>query len=229
MPAYGFSFTPAPSTAMARAPRPPLTRWRRIQRTKYLIEHHDLPRAAIELDADGGLARVHAPRALIDACEGEGLAFMTDGCPDRNSKLEAFRDDSFAPAEEDTTSVPSAPSPPQAIYQGAAEVLDLPLCRRRGWPVLRRKIGGGAVYLDRDQLFYVYVFEGRTKGGDVRISLRVSQGIIDALAVRGSSRRAGQQLVGLSIATLESGADGRNPADVVGELLATGGPSEWVT
>ncbi len=39
-------------------------------------------------------------------------------------------------------------------HQNAADVLDLPLCRRRGWPVLRRRIGGGAVYLDRHQLFY---------------------------------------------------------------------------
>ncbi len=39
-------------------------------------------------------------------------------------------------------------------HQHAADVLDLALCRRRGWPVLRRRIGGGAVYLDRHQLFY---------------------------------------------------------------------------
>ena len=39
-------------------------------------------------------------------------------------------------------------------HQNAADILDLALCRRRGWPVLRRRIGGGAVYLDRHQLFY---------------------------------------------------------------------------
>lgn len=39
-------------------------------------------------------------------------------------------------------------------HQNAADVLDLARCRRRGWPVLRRGIGGGAVYLDRSQLFY---------------------------------------------------------------------------
>ena len=75
----------------------------------------------------------------------------------------------------------------------------------------------------------VYVFEGRAKRADVRISLRVRQGVIDALAVRGSSPRAGQRLVGRRIAALESGAEGKNPADIVGELLAAGGPSEWVT
>ena len=39
-------------------------------------------------------------------------------------------------------------------HQNAADVLDLALCRRHGWPVLRRRIGGGTVYLDRHQLFY---------------------------------------------------------------------------
>jgi lipoate-protein ligase A len=39
-------------------------------------------------------------------------------------------------------------------HQNAADVLDLSFCRRQGWPVVRRKIGGGAVYLDGSQLFY---------------------------------------------------------------------------
>jgi biotin synthase len=112
--AYLFSFNPEPGTAMARAPRLPLTRWRRIQLTKDLLERYDLPREAIEFHADGGLARVHAPRALIEECVGEGLAFMTNGCPDRNGKLacnrpfgsyrpgEPFRDYPFVPTEQDS-------------------------------------------------------------------------------------------------------------------------------
>jgi lipoate-protein ligase A len=39
-------------------------------------------------------------------------------------------------------------------HQNPGEVLDLDLCRRHGRPVLRRQIGGGAVYLDQAQLFY---------------------------------------------------------------------------
>ncbi len=42
-------------------------------------------------------------------------------------------------------------------HQTAEEVLDLARCRRAGWPVLRRRIGGGAVYLDGRQLFYQIV------------------------------------------------------------------------
>ena len=36
--------------------------------------------------------------------------------------------------------------------------VDEAYCRSRGLPVLRREIGGGAVYLDRNQLFYHFVF-----------------------------------------------------------------------
>jgi biotin synthase len=111
--AYLFSFNPEPGTAMADVPRPPLTRWRRIQLTKYLIEERDLPRTAIGFDAEGMLARVHAPRELVEACLGEGVAFMTNGCPDRHGRLacsrpfgsyrpgEEFRDYPFVPTAED--------------------------------------------------------------------------------------------------------------------------------
>lgn len=111
--AYLFSFNPEPGTAMAGAPRPPLTRWRRIQLTKALVERHGLPREAIEFDADGSLLRVHASRALIDACLDDGAAFMTGGCPDRQGRLacnrpfgsyrpgEEFRDYPFVPSDED--------------------------------------------------------------------------------------------------------------------------------
>lgn len=60
-------------------------------------------------------------------------------------------------AETPDTVVFCSPADPYfcvGYHQNAAEVLDLDLCRRQGWPVLRRKIGGGAVYLDQAQLFY---------------------------------------------------------------------------
>ena len=49
---------------------------------------------------------------------------------------------------------PAGPCFCVGYHQNAGEVLDLALCRRRGWPVLRRRLGGGAVYLDERQLFY---------------------------------------------------------------------------
>jgi len=39
-------------------------------------------------------------------------------------------------------------------YHRSLDELDLPACRRLGLPVLRRRIGGGPVYIDSDQLFF---------------------------------------------------------------------------
>jgi len=44
------------------------------------------------------------------------------------------------------------------FHQNPAEELDLAWCRLRRYPVLHRRIGGGTVYLDSDQLFYQCVF-----------------------------------------------------------------------
>jgi lipoate-protein ligase A len=43
-------------------------------------------------------------------------------------------------------------------YHQDVSVLDLDRCRTKGRPVLRRRLGGGAVYLDSNQLFYQCVF-----------------------------------------------------------------------
>src|SRR3972149_1990140 len=116
--AYLFAFNPEPGTAMAERPRAPITRWRRIHPTKHLIEQGNLPRDVIEFDEAGMLARVRAPRALIDACVLAGAAFMTNGCPDRNGKLACnrpfgsyrpggeFRDSPFLPAAEGQPRLP---------------------------------------------------------------------------------------------------------------------------
>ncbi len=111
--AYLFSFNPEPGTAMAEVSRATITRLRRIQLTKYLIEQRDLPRQAVDFDAAGQLRRVHASAAFIEAAIDEGTPFMTNGCPDRNGKLacnrpfgsyrpgEEFRDYPFQPTNDD--------------------------------------------------------------------------------------------------------------------------------
>ncbi len=43
-------------------------------------------------------------------------------------------------------------------HQDLDAVLDVDECQRRGLPVVRRRLGGGATYLDRNQLFYQCVF-----------------------------------------------------------------------
>ncbi len=44
------------------------------------------------------------------------------------------------------------------FHQDASTELDLGACKRLGLPVLRREVGGGAVYLDRGQVFVHWVF-----------------------------------------------------------------------
>ena len=54
-----------------------------------------------------------------------------------------------------------SPSDPYICVGALQDVrleVDEGYCRCRGLPVLRREIGGGAVYLDRHQLFYHFVF-----------------------------------------------------------------------
>lgn len=111
--AYLFSFNPEPGTALQDAPRAPLHRYRRIQLVKYLIEQHDLPRAAIAFDEPGAIARLDAPDELVQAAIDGGLTFMTNGCPDRHGVMtcnrpygsyrpgEPFRDYPFRPNADD--------------------------------------------------------------------------------------------------------------------------------
>lgn len=111
--AYLFSFNPEPGTALQDAPRAPLHRHRRIQLVKYLIEQHDLPRAAIAFDEPGAIARLDAPDELVQAAIDGGLPFMTNGCPDRHGVMtcnrpygsyrpgEPFRDYPFRPNADD--------------------------------------------------------------------------------------------------------------------------------
>lgn len=52
---------------------------------------------------------------------------------------------------------PSSPYVCIGFHQDPAKEVDLDYCRRRGIPVFRRDVGGGAVYLDGNQLFFQLV------------------------------------------------------------------------
>ncbi|MFQ5537383.1 MAG: lipoate--protein ligase family protein [Gemmatimonadota bacterium] len=57
---------------------------------------------------------------------------------------------------------PSEPYVSIGFHQDAEREVDLERCRELGLPVLRREIGGGAVYLDGNQLFCQWIFhQGR--------------------------------------------------------------------
>jgi len=114
---YLFSFNPEPGTAMQHVPRAPLHRWRRIQLTKYLIEHENLDRRLIEFDEAGNLARIDTPGMMVDVAINTGMPFMTNGCPDKDGKLacnrpygsyrpgEEFRDYPFLPMADDLVQI----------------------------------------------------------------------------------------------------------------------------
>ncbi len=78
---YLFCFNPEPDSRMGDRIKTPLRRWRRIQLAKFLLEERGLDRSAFSFDEDGALARIRAPRALVDAVVRDGHAFMTNGCP----------------------------------------------------------------------------------------------------------------------------------------------------
>ena len=111
--AYLFSFNPEPGTKMENTPRVPIVRTRRIQLVKNLIEDHGLPESAVKFNESEAISRIDAPRELLERVENSGVAFMTDGCPDRRGEMacnrpygsyrpgEKFRDYPFLPRTED--------------------------------------------------------------------------------------------------------------------------------
>lgn len=52
-------------------------------------------------------------------------------------------------------------------HQDLEKEVDAGYCRTRGLPVLRREVGGGAVYLDRDQVFVQWIFRPSSLPSDV--------------------------------------------------------------
>lgn len=61
----------------------------------------------------------------------------------------------------DTIVLVSSDSPYVSIgrHQDLDREVDLGYCREHGLPVIRREVGGGAVYLDSDQLFTQWIFQ----------------------------------------------------------------------
>jgi lipoate---protein ligase len=66
----------------------------------------------------------------------------------------------MAPGDPDTIALVSPADPYVCIgfHQDMEREVDLAYCRTQGLPVYRREVGGGAVYLDRHQLFTQWIF-----------------------------------------------------------------------
>lgn len=54
---------------------------------------------------------------------------------------------------------PDAPYVCIGFHQELEREVDVDYCRAQGLPIFRREVGGGAVYLDRDQVFTQWVFQ----------------------------------------------------------------------
>jgi biotin synthase-related radical SAM superfamily protein len=113
---YLFSFNPEPDSRMGDWTQPDLTRWRRIQLVKHLIEFHDLKPDAIGFDAEGNMISLQVQdKVLTDVIKDldGGLPFKTDGCPDVEGEVgctrpygsyrpsQSFRDFPFTPEAGD--------------------------------------------------------------------------------------------------------------------------------
>ena len=66
----------------------------------------------------------------------------------------------FGPGTPDTIILVSPETPYVCVgfHQEVEREVDLDYCRQAGLPVYRREVGGGAVYLDRNQLFVQWIF-----------------------------------------------------------------------
>jgi lipoate-protein ligase A len=53
---------------------------------------------------------------------------------------------------------PATPFMSIGYFQDAKQEVDLEYCKKQGLPIIRREVGGGTVYLDRNQIFYHLVW-----------------------------------------------------------------------
>jgi biotin synthase-related radical SAM superfamily protein len=114
---YLFCFNPEPDSRMADHPKSPLSRWRRVQLAKHLIETEGYEAGQFGFDAEGFLTELRADPAAVEAVVSQGVPFMTNGCPGEQGQpgctrpygsyrpAEPFRDYPFLPGESDLAEI----------------------------------------------------------------------------------------------------------------------------
>lgn len=111
---YLFCFNPEPDSRMGAVEKSNITRWRRIQLAKHLIEKDGYRMKDFEFSSNGALTSINtSSMAQVVAAANEGIAFMTNGCPGENGEpgctrpfgsyrpSESFRDYPFQPSTTD--------------------------------------------------------------------------------------------------------------------------------
>ncbi len=117
---YLFCFNPEPDSRMGSTPKSTITRWRRIQLAKYLVEQRSYKVKDFEFSNDGSLTGIKTPSATeLVAAANDGIAFMTNGCPGPNGEpgctrpygsykpSESYRDYPFLPSTTDLQRITS--------------------------------------------------------------------------------------------------------------------------
>lgn len=56
---------------------------------------------------------------------------------------------------------PKIPLASVGYFQDAEKEIDLDYCKKAGIPIMRREVGGGATYLDKNQIFYQVIWKKR--------------------------------------------------------------------
>ncbi len=114
---YLFCFNPEPDSRMAEDPKSPITRWRRVQLARHLVEESGYGMDDFTFDDDGNLVDMGPDTTTVTAAIDTGIPFMTNGCPGENGEpgctrpygsyrpSEPFRDFPFQPNEDDLAEV----------------------------------------------------------------------------------------------------------------------------
>ncbi|GAB89129.1 radical SAM protein [Gordonia rhizosphera] len=110
---YLFCFNPEPDSRMADDPKSPITRWRRVQLARHLVEESGYGMADFTFDDDGNLVDMGSDAVTVTEAIDGGIPFMTNGCPGEQGQpgctrpygsyrpTEPFRDFPFPPTGDD--------------------------------------------------------------------------------------------------------------------------------
>ena len=110
---YLFCFNPEPDSRLGGQPKSSLTRWRRVQLIKHLVETAGFGWDEISVDSVGRLEHLGGPVEPVRDALRSGTAFMTNGCPGGDGQpgctrpygsyrpSEPFRDFPFQPETSD--------------------------------------------------------------------------------------------------------------------------------
>lgn len=120
---YLFCFNPEPDSRLGEHPKSEISRWRRVQLVKHLVETEGYGWNRFAFDADGALTSIRGftddDLGKIEGVVDEGIAFMTDGCPGEKGEpgctrpygsyrpSEPIRDYPFQPTDADLTDIRS--------------------------------------------------------------------------------------------------------------------------